>query len=41
MKILIVEDELLAQEELIRLLKKNFSGVEIIGTLVSVEESVA
>lgn len=40
MKILIIEDEQLAQEELIRLLRKNFANVEIVAALASVSESV-
>lgn len=40
MKVLIVEDEILAQEELVRIMNKNFPQMQIAGILSSVEESV-
>ncbi|MCD7972575.1 MAG: LytTR family DNA-binding domain-containing protein [Candidatus Azobacteroides sp.] len=41
MKVVIVEDELLAREELLRLIKNNYSGFEVIACLDSVTDSVA
>lgn len=40
MKVLVIEDELPAQKELARLLKKNFPQTEIAGTATSIKESV-
>lgn len=41
MKIIIIEDEPFAQQELIRLLKKTGKEFELMGTLDSVEDSIA
>lgn len=40
MKVLIVEDEIIAQENLTYLLKNNFPNIEIIGTTQSAEETI-
>ncbi len=40
MRVVIIEDEILAQEELTRLLVKNFPDIEIDATLDSVEDSI-
>ena len=40
MRILIIEDEELAQEELERLLTKNITNVDIVGKFTMVRESV-
>jgi DNA-binding LytR/AlgR family response regulator len=40
MKVIIIEDEPLAQQELIRLLNKNQRSIEIVGLLDSVEDSI-
>ena len=41
MKVLVVEDEIPAQEELIRIIKKHFPDIDIADTAKSVKESVA
>lgn len=41
MKVLIVEDELMAQRSLIRLLTQNFPDMDIVGTATSVKGAVA
>ncbi len=41
MRVLIVEDEPLAQEELARLITRNFAQIDIVATLATVEDSVA
>ncbi len=41
MKVLIVEDEIMAQKSLIRLLSQNFPDMEIVGCTTSVKSSVA
>lgn len=40
MKVVIIEDEVLSQEELERILRKNFSQIEIVAKLDSVTESI-
>mgnify|MGYP002556488060 FL=1 len=40
MKVLIIEDEPLAQEELVRIIGKRFSEMKIVGKLSSVRESI-
>lgn len=40
MKVLIIEDEILAQEELIRILRKHFLDIDIVGTIDSVRASI-
>lgn len=40
MNVLIIEDELLAQEELVRLINKNFTDIIIAARLCSVKESI-
>ncbi len=40
MRVLVIEDEPLAQEELVRLLKRNFPQMSIVATLATIEESV-
>lgn len=40
MKVLIIEDELLVQQELIRIIEKRFPDMNIVGTLFSVKESI-
>ncbi len=41
MKVLIVEDEIMAQRSLIRVLTQNFPDMEIVGTTTSVKSTVA
>ena len=41
MKVLIVEDEIMAQKSLIRVLGQNFPDMEIVGTTTSVKNTVA
>lgn len=41
MKVLIVEDEIMAQRSLIRVLTQNFPDMEIVGTMTSVKSTVA
>ena len=41
MNVLIVEDEIMAQANLARILKENFSDIHIVGTACSVKETVA
>ncbi len=41
MKVLIVEDEIMAQKSLIRLLSQNFPDMEVVGCTTSVKSSVA
>lgn len=40
MKVIVIEDEPLAQQEMIRLLNKNYRDIEIVDILDSVEESI-
>ena len=40
MKVLIVEDEIMAQRSLVRLLTQNFPDMEIVGTTSSVKSTV-
>lgn len=40
MRVLIIEDEPLAQEELVRIIEKLFSEMEIVGRLATVRESI-
>ena len=41
MKVLIVEDEIMAQKSLMRALSQNFSDIEVVGTATSVKGAVA
>ena len=41
MRVLIIEDELMAQKSLIRVLSQNFPDLKVIGTATSVKEAVA
>ena len=41
MKVFIIEDEIMAQKSLIRVLSQNFPDLEVVGTAVSVKEAVA
>lgn len=40
MRVLIIEDEPLAQEELVRIIEKRFSDMEIVGRLATVRDSI-
>ena len=40
MRVLIVEDEIMAQKSLIRLLSQNFPNIEVVGTVTSVKGAV-
>ena len=40
MKVLIVEDEIMAQKSLIRTLTQNFPDMEVVGTVTSVKGTV-
>ena len=40
MRVLIVEDEIMAQKSLIRLLSQNFPNIEVVGTATSVKSAV-
>lgn len=40
MKVLVIEDEIPAQEELVRILRKHFSNIEIVDIIGSVRDSV-
>ena len=40
MKVLVIEDEILAQEELVRILLKHFPDTDIAGTISSVRDAV-
>ena len=41
MRVLIIEDELMAQKSLIRVLSQNFPDLKVVGTATSVKEAVA
>jgi len=41
MKVLIVEDEIMAQRSLMRILGQNFPDMEIVGTTTSVKGAIA
>ena len=41
MKVLIIEDEIMAQKSLMRALAQNFNDIEITGTATSVKGAVA
>jgi DNA-binding NarL/FixJ family response regulator len=41
MKAFIIEDEIMAQKSLIRVLSQNFSDIEVIGTATSVKGAIA
>lgn len=41
MKVLIIEDEVLAQEELMRILSRHFPEMKIVAVLESVKEAIA
>lgn len=40
MKVLVIEDEIPAQEELVRILRKHFPNIEIVDIIGSVRDSV-